>query len=68
MESQGDALNQLLSDELKGKFALLETSSVDDDLASLKKELSGTTKGTLCAASRDDVIHKLFTDLAYKYK
>ncbi|KAG8380326.1 hypothetical protein BUALT_Bualt06G0004000 [Buddleja alternifolia] len=44
MESQADALNQLSSDELEGKFALLETSSVDDDLASLKKELSGTTK------------------------
>ncbi|KAG8387050.1 hypothetical protein BUALT_Bualt03G0212700 [Buddleja alternifolia] len=43
MESQGDALNQLLSDELEGK-------------------------GTLCAASRDDVIHKLFTELAYRYK
>ncbi|KAL0452261.1 UNVERIFIED_CONTAM: Membrane-associated protein, chloroplastic [Sesamum latifolium] len=44
MESQAEALNQLTSDELEGKFALLETSSVDDDLASLKKELSGGTK------------------------
>ncbi|KAL0340843.1 UNVERIFIED_CONTAM: Membrane-associated protein, chloroplastic [Sesamum radiatum] len=44
MESQAEALNQLTSDELEGKFALLETSSVDDDLASLKKELSGSTK------------------------
>ncbi|KAL2558844.1 Membrane-associated protein VIPP1 [Forsythia ovata] len=44
MESQADALNQLTSDELEGKFALLESSSVDDDLASLKKELSGSTK------------------------
>lgn len=26
------------------QFALLETSSVDDDLADLKKELSGSTK------------------------
>ncbi|KAF3680261.1 hypothetical protein BC332_29779 [Capsicum chinense] len=44
MESQADALNQLTSDELEGKFALLETSSVDDDLASLKKELTGSAK------------------------
>ncbi|KAG6404721.1 hypothetical protein SASPL_136974 [Salvia splendens] len=44
MESQAEALNQLTSDELEGKFALLETSSVDDDLADLKKELSGSTK------------------------
>ncbi|XP_051134256.1 membrane-associated 30 kDa protein, chloroplastic [Andrographis paniculata] len=44
MESQADALNQLSSDELEGKFALLESSSVDDDLASLKKELSGSSK------------------------
>nr|XP_043606870.1 probable membrane-associated 30 kDa protein, chloroplastic [Erigeron canadensis] len=44
MESQADALNQLTTDDLEGKFAMLESSSVDDDLASLKKELSGTTK------------------------
>lgn len=44
MESQAEALNQLTTDDLEGKFAMLETSSVDDDLASLKRELSGTTK------------------------
>ncbi|CAM8881510.1 unnamed protein product [Rhodiola kirilowii] len=44
MESQAEALNQLTSDDLEGKFAMLETSSVDDDLASLKRELSGSTK------------------------
>ncbi|CAI9090858.1 OLC1v1025727C1 [Oldenlandia corymbosa var. corymbosa] len=44
LEGQAEALNQLTSDELEGKFALLESSSVDDDLASLKKELSGGTK------------------------
>ncbi|XP_022864625.1 membrane-associated 30 kDa protein, chloroplastic [Olea europaea var. sylvestris] len=44
MESQADALNQLAGDELEGKFALLESSSVDDDLDNLKKELSGSTK------------------------
>uniref|UniRef100_A0A7N0RAX7 Uncharacterized protein n=1 Tax=Kalanchoe fedtschenkoi TaxID=63787 RepID=A0A7N0RAX7_KALFE len=44
MESQAEALNQLTSDELEGKFAMLETSSVEDDLASLKRELSGSAK------------------------
>ncbi|KAF5944135.1 hypothetical protein HYC85_018212 [Camellia sinensis] len=44
MESQAEALNQLTTDDLEGKFALLESSSVDDDLANLKKELSGSTK------------------------
>ncbi|KAK9114085.1 hypothetical protein Syun_020882 [Stephania yunnanensis] len=44
MESQAETLNQLTSDDLEGKFALLESSSVDDDLASLKKELSGNLK------------------------
>lgn len=44
MESQAEALNQLTTDDLEGKFAMLESSSVDDDLASLKKELSGSTK------------------------
>ncbi|KAL6501053.1 Membrane-associated protein vipp1, chloroplastic [Orobanche hederae] len=47
MESQAEALNQLTSDELEGKFAMLETSSVDDDLADLKKQLSGNTKAPL---------------------
>lgn len=44
MESEAEALNQLTGDELEGKFALLESTSVDDDLASLKKELSGSSK------------------------
>ncbi|KAJ9566919.1 hypothetical protein OSB04_002885 [Centaurea solstitialis] len=44
MESQAEALNQLTTDDLEGKFAMLESSSVDDDLASLKKEISGSTK------------------------
>ncbi|XAR65800.1 hypothetical protein NMG60_11011748 [Bertholletia excelsa] len=44
MESQAEALNQLTTDDLEGKFALLESSSVDDDLANLKKELSGSSK------------------------
>ncbi|KAL4556328.1 hypothetical protein LXL04_038976 [Taraxacum kok-saghyz] len=44
MESQAEALNQLTTDDLEGKFAMLESTSVSDHLASLKKELSGTTK------------------------
>ncbi|ONM35708.1 Membrane-associated protein VIPP1 chloroplastic [Zea mays] len=43
MESQAEALGQLATDDLEGKFALLETSSVDDDLSQLKKELSGSS-------------------------
>ncbi|KAK0608786.1 hypothetical protein LWI29_035996 [Acer saccharum] len=44
MESQAEALNQLTTDDLEGKFQLLESTSVDDDLASLKKELAGNSK------------------------
>ncbi|KAA0044539.1 membrane-associated 30 kDa protein [Cucumis melo var. makuwa] len=44
MESQAEALGQLTTDDLEGKFALLEGSSVDDELANLKKELSGSSK------------------------
>ncbi|KAF1002464.1 hypothetical protein AG4045_011076 [Apium graveolens] len=44
MESQAEALGQLTTDDLDGKFALLETSSVDDDLADLKRELSSSSK------------------------
>ncbi|KAL6840332.1 hypothetical protein ACP4OV_030142 [Aristida adscensionis] len=48
MESQAEALGQLATDDLEGKFALLETSSVDDDLVQMKKELSGSAlKGEL---------------------
>ncbi|XVF65737.1 hypothetical protein PTKIN_Ptkin09bG0273900 [Pterospermum kingtungense] len=48
MESEAEALGQLTTDDLAGKFALLESSSVDDDLANLKKELSGSSlKGEL---------------------
>ncbi|URD74086.1 Membrane-associated 30 kDa protein [Musa troglodytarum] len=50
MESQAEALNQLTTDDLEGKFALLESSSVDDDLAKLKRELSASSpKGELPA-------------------
>ncbi|GLT91590.1 hypothetical protein SLE2022_094700 [Rubroshorea leprosula] len=44
MESEAEALGQLTTDNLEGKFALLEGSSVDDDLAELKRELSGSSK------------------------
>ncbi|KAB2093401.1 hypothetical protein ES319_A02G092800v1 [Gossypium barbadense] len=48
MESEAEALGQLTTDDLEGKFALLESTSVDDDLANLKKELSGSSqKGEL---------------------
>lgn len=44
MESQAEALGELTTDNLDGQFALLESSSVEDDLANLKKELSGSSK------------------------
>ncbi|KAF3944158.1 hypothetical protein CMV_029353 [Castanea mollissima] len=44
MESQAEAIGQLTTDDLEGKFALLEGASVDDDLANLKKEISGGSK------------------------
>ena len=48
MESQAEALGQLGADDLEGKFAMLETTSVDDDLAQMRKELSGSSmKGEL---------------------
>ncbi|GER51336.1 ATP binding protein [Striga asiatica] len=75
MESEAEALNQLTSDDLEGKvpfcfkyigdileFALLETSSVDDDLANLKKELSGSTKKGDLPAGRTPVSSLKFQD------
>lgn len=44
MESQAEAYNELTNDDLEGQFRLLEGSSVDDDLESLKKDLSGSSK------------------------
>lgn len=55
LESQAEALNQLSTDELAGKFALLESSSVDDDLAALKKEVSGGSKKGELPAGRSAV-------------
>ncbi|KAF5726331.1 membrane-associated protein VIPP1 chloroplastic [Tripterygium wilfordii] len=80
MESQAEALNQLTTDDLEGKFALLESSSVDDDLATLKKELSGSSKkgelppGRSAVASntgfpfRDSEIEKELNELRRKAK
>ncbi|XP_073130676.1 membrane-associated protein VIPP1, chloroplastic-like [Henckelia pumila] len=64
MEAQSEALNQLTSDELEGKFAMLETSSVDDDLASLKKQLSGSTKKGELPAGRTPIS----TSSAFKFQ
>ncbi|XP_050372542.1 probable membrane-associated 30 kDa protein, chloroplastic [Argentina anserina] len=44
LESQAEAIGQLTTDDLEAKFVMLKSSSVDDDLANLKKELSGSTK------------------------
>ncbi|MBA0628597.1 hypothetical protein Godav_023301 [Gossypium davidsonii] len=44
MESEAEALGQLTTDDLEGKFALLESTSVDDDLAKMKRELSGSSQ------------------------
>ncbi|XP_077229176.1 membrane-associated protein VIPP1, chloroplastic-like [Tasmannia lanceolata] len=81
MESQADAFGQLAIDELDGKFALLESSSVEDDLANLKKELSGASmKGELPAGRtavsstntafpfRDTEIEKELNELRRKAK
>ncbi|CAM6097140.1 unnamed protein product [Calypogeia fissa] len=44
LEAEADALNQLSTDDLAGKFALLEGESVDDDLAALKRDMLGGPK------------------------
>lgn len=45
LEAEADALNQLSTDDLAGKFALLEGGgAVDDDLAALKQEMLGSSK------------------------
>lgn len=46
LEAESEALNELSTDDLAGKFALLESSSVDDDLADLKRDMLGTSKRT----------------------
>ncbi|KAJ0079452.1 hypothetical protein Patl1_23985 [Pistacia atlantica] len=44
METQAEALNQLTTDELEGKFKILEGTTIEDDLAELKKEQSVISK------------------------
>ncbi|KAJ7554696.1 hypothetical protein O6H91_05G005500 [Diphasiastrum complanatum] len=46
LEAEADALNQLSTDDLAGKFTLLESESVDDDLAALKRDMLGPSKRT----------------------
>ncbi|VAH42611.1 unnamed protein product [Triticum turgidum subsp. durum] len=71
MESQAEALGQLGADDLEGKFAMLETTSVDDDLAQMRKELSGSSlKGELpqgrTATPRDRDIERELNELREK--
>ncbi|XBI99262.1 hypothetical protein VPH35_019369 [Triticum aestivum] len=71
MESQAEALGQLGADDLEGKFAMLETTSVDDDLAQMRKELSGSSlKGELpqgrSATPRDRDIERELNELREK--
>ncbi|RWR71928.1 putative membrane-associated protein, chloroplastic [Cinnamomum micranthum f. kanehirae] len=66
MESQAEALNQLTTDDLEGKFALLESSSVDDDLANLKKELSGSPMKGELPASRSAAVSS--TNAAFPFR
>ncbi|XP_003562483.2 probable membrane-associated 30 kDa protein, chloroplastic isoform X1 [Brachypodium distachyon] len=71
MESQAEALGQLGADDLEGKFAMLETTSVDDDLAQLRKELSGSSlKGELPPGRplRDTEIENELNELRKKAK
>ncbi|KDP44272.1 hypothetical protein JCGZ_05739 [Jatropha curcas] len=77
MESEAEALGQLATSELDGKFALLESSSVDDDLENLKKEISGSKKrGELppgrtvvsSSALRDPEIEMQLNELRQKRK
>ncbi|KAJ7561901.1 hypothetical protein O6H91_03G046700 [Diphasiastrum complanatum] len=46
LEAEADALNELSTDDLAGKFALLESESVDDDLAALKRDVLAPSKRT----------------------
>ncbi|KAK1294161.1 hypothetical protein QJS10_CPA16g00113 [Acorus calamus] len=62
MESQAEALNQLTSDDLEGKFALLEGSSVDDDLAKMKRELPGSSLKRELPAGRT-AVNTAFRDM-----
>uniref|UniRef100_A0A0D6R1I9 PspA/IM30 family protein n=1 Tax=Araucaria cunninghamii TaxID=56994 RepID=A0A0D6R1I9_ARACU len=55
LEAEADALNQMNTDDLEGKFALLESSSVDEDLTSLRREISGTSRRDELPAGRSPV-------------
>lgn len=44
LEAESEAVNELSKDDLAGKFAMLESGDVDDDLAALKRDMLGTSK------------------------
>ncbi|CAN0923080.1 Membrane-associated 30 kDa protein, chloroplastic [Linum grandiflorum] len=76
MESEAEALGQLTSDELDGKFLALETSSVDDDLDQLKKQLAGSSATkkqlppgqSIFSSTRDPDIESELNELRQKRK
>ncbi|KAH9308809.1 hypothetical protein KI387_036720, partial [Taxus chinensis] len=55
LEAEADALNQMSTDDLEGKFALLESSSVDEDLASLRRDVTGASQREELPAGRSPV-------------
>uniref|UniRef100_A0A0C9QWV8 TSA: Wollemia nobilis Ref_Wollemi_Transcript_2525_1344 transcribed RNA sequence n=1 Tax=Wollemia nobilis TaxID=56998 RepID=A0A0C9QWV8_9CONI len=65
MESEAESLNELNTGELEQKFALLEGSSVDEDLASLRKDLLSTSKKGELPPGRTSVSN---TSAAYPFQ
>lgn len=70
LEAESDALNQLSTDDLASKFALLESDSVDDDLASLKQDMLGTSKrkGELPEGRTQPVASSSSSNTPYPFK
>lgn len=69
LEAESEALNELSTDDLAGKFALLESSSVDDDLADLKRDMLGTSKRTgELPAGRSSVSSSSSSNAAYPFR
>jgi phage shock protein A len=63
LEAQSQAIAELSSNTLEQRFASLESGDVDDELAAMKAQLSGSAPASLPASDEDEELKRLRSQL-----
>ncbi|NEQ25294.1 MAG: PspA/IM30 family protein [Microcoleus sp. SIO2G3] len=63
LEAQSEAIAELSSNTIEQQFAQLESSDVDEELAALKAQLSGSAPASLPQGKEDEELRKLRSQL-----